>query len=99
AIGRATAFLPQPPRRWLLGGGGRHNGALAALIAEAVAAPVAPVEAVGWRGDALEAEAFAFLAVRALKGLPLSLPTTTGVPTPQPGGRLWLPGCAAAARA
>lgn len=91
AIGRARAFLPQAPRRWLLAGGGRHNGVLAALIAEAVAAPVAPVEAVGWRGDALEAEAFAFLAVRSLKGLPLSLPGTTGVPTPQPGGRLWLP--------
>jgi anhydro-N-acetylmuramic acid kinase len=96
AIGRAADFLPQPPRRWLLAGGGRHNGVLAALIADAVAAPVAPVEAVGWRGDALEAEAFAFLAVRALKGLPLSLPTTTGVPTPQPGGRLWLPGSTAA---
>ncbi len=90
-IGRARMFLPQPPRRWLLAGGGRHNGVLAALIAEAVAAPVAPVEAVGWRGDALEAEAFAFLAVRSLKGLPLSLPGTTGVPAPQPGGRLWLP--------
>ncbi|SUS06719.1 Anhydro-N-acetylmuramic acid kinase [uncultured Defluviicoccus sp.] len=94
-IGRARAFLPQPPRRWLLAGGGRHNGVLAALIAEAVGAPVAPVEAVGGRGDALEAEAFAFLAVRSLKGLPLSLPGTTGVPTPQPGGRLWLPGSAA----
>lgn len=90
-ISSARAFLPQPPRRWLLAGGGRHNGVLTALIAEAVAAPVAPVEAVGWRGDALEAEAFAFLAVRALKGLPLSLPGTTGVPAPQPGGRLWLP--------
>lgn len=99
AIGRATAFLPLPPRRWLLGGGGRHNGVLAALIAQAVAAPVAPVEAVGWRGDALEAEAFAFLAVRTLRGLPLSLPTTTGVPAPQPGGRLWLPGGTTAPRA
>ena len=91
AIGCAKAFLPLPPRRWLMAGGGRHNRVLAALIAEAVAAPVAPVEAVGWRGDALEAEAFAFLAVRSLKGLPLSLPGTTGVPAPQPGGRLWLP--------
>lgn len=94
-IGRARTFLPQLPRRWLLAGGGRHNGVLAALIAEAVAAPVAPVEAVGWRGDALEAEAFAFLAVRSLKGLPLSLPGTTGVPAPQRGGRLWLPGSSA----
>ena len=98
AIGRAEGFVPQPPERWLLAGGGRHNGVLAALIADAVAKPVAPVEAVGWRGDALEAEAFAFLAVRSVLGLPLSLPTTTGVPAPQPGGRLWLPRPAAARR-
>jgi anhydro-N-acetylmuramic acid kinase len=50
---------------------------------------VRPVEAVGWDGDALEAQAFAWLAVRSLRGLPLSLPTTTGVPRPMPGGRLF----------
>ena len=44
-------------------------------------------EAVGWRGDAVEAECFAFLAVRALRGLPISFPSTTGVPSPMPGGR------------
>ena len=49
---------------------------------------VQPVEAVGWRGDSLEAEAFALLAVRSLRGLPLSFPGTTGVPHPMPGGRL-----------
>ena len=49
---------------------------------------VEPVEAVGWDGDALEAQAFAFLAVRSLRGLPLSLPGTTGVPRPMPGGVL-----------
>ena len=46
------------------------------------AVPVRPVEAVGWDGDALEAQAFAYLAVRSLRGLPLSLPTTTGAPRP-----------------
>jgi anhydro-N-acetylmuramic acid kinase len=46
------------------------------------------VEAVGWDGDALEAQCFGFLAVRSLRGLPLSLPTTTGVPRPMPGGRV-----------
>ena len=50
---------------------------------------VRPVEAVGWDGDALEAQAFAYLAVRSLRGLPLSLPTTTGVPHPMRGGRLF----------
>ena len=47
-----------------------------------------PAEAVGWRGDAIEAECFAFLAVRVLRGLPISFPTTTGAPEPMTGGRL-----------
>jgi len=89
AVARAREHLPAPPRRWLVTGGGRHNRTLMAAIARTVAAPVAPVETVGWRGDALEAEAFAFLAMRSLAGLPLSLPTTTGVPRPMPGGRLF----------
>ena len=86
SIRRALDHLPKRPKRWLLTGGGRKNPELARLIAEAVNAPVDPVEAVGWRGDDLEAEAFAFLAVRSLRGLPLSLPTTTGVPEPMTGG-------------
>jgi anhydro-N-acetylmuramic acid kinase len=57
-------------------------------LREAFKAPVDPVEAVGWDGDALEAQCFAFLAVRSLKGLPLSLPGTTGVAHPLTGGRL-----------
>ncbi|TIU17385.1 MAG: anhydro-N-acetylmuramic acid kinase, partial [Mesorhizobium sp.] len=47
-----------------------------------------PAEALGWKGDAVEAECFAFLAVRVLRGLPISFPTTTGVPQPMRGGRL-----------
>ncbi len=86
SIGRAMAHLPAAPRRWLVTGGGRRNVALMRAIAEVTKAPVDPVEAVGWRGDDLEAEAFAFLAVRSLYGLPLSLPSTTGVPEPMPGG-------------
>ncbi len=54
----------------------------------ALEVPVAAVETVGWRGDALEAQAFAFLAARSLRGLPLSLPSTTGVPEPLSGGVL-----------
>ena len=50
--------------------------------------PVDPVEAVGWQGDALESQAFAYLAVRTLLGLPLSLPGTTGAPRPLTGGSL-----------
>ncbi len=88
AVARAAALLPTPPLQWLVTGGGRHNPALMAALAEVLAAPVRPVESVGWHGDALEAEAFAYLAVRCLEGLPLSLPGTTGVARPTKGGRL-----------
>ena len=75
------------PKQLLVCGGGRLNRAIMAGLAAALPdTEVAPVERVGWRGDALEAEAFGYLAVRSLKGLPLSLPTTTGVPQPMPGG-------------
>jgi anhydro-N-acetylmuramic acid kinase len=59
------------------------------LLNKAIGVPVEPVEAVGWRGDLLEAEAFAWLAVRSLDGMALSLPTTTGVSEPVTGGRLF----------
>jgi len=85
---RARALFPRPALRWLIAGGGRHNPAIMAALAAEVGAPVEPVEAVGWEGDALEAQAFAYLAVRSLRGLPLSVPTTTGVPRPTTGGRL-----------
>jgi anhydro-N-acetylmuramic acid kinase len=75
------------PKRLIVCGGGRLNRALMAGLKDALpGVDVGVVETVGWRGDALEAEAFGYLAVRSLKGLPLSLPTTTGVPEPMPGG-------------
>jgi anhydro-N-acetylmuramic acid kinase len=92
AVARARAHLPAPPRRWLVTGGGRHNPTLMAALAEELACPVDPVEAVGWDGDALEAQAFAYLAVRSLRGRPLSFPGTTGVPAPLSGGRIDWPG-------
>ena len=88
AVARATDLFPAPPKRWLVTGGGRHNPAIMQGLTAALAAPIAPVESVGWDGDALEAQAFAYLAVRSLDGLPLSLPTTTGVRQPTTGGRL-----------
>ncbi len=91
AVERAMPHLPGAPRRWLVCGGGRHNPRIMAGLREVLPAPVAAVEAVGWDGDALEAQAFAFLAVRSLKGLPLSWPGTTGVAGPQCGGRLFRP--------
>jgi anhydro-N-acetylmuramic acid kinase len=88
AIARGVAHLPSRPVRWLVTGGGRRNPTIMEGLREALGVPVDPVEAVGWDGDALEAQAFAFLAVRSVRGLPLSVPTTTGVPVPTTGGRL-----------
>jgi anhydro-N-acetylmuramic acid kinase len=92
SVARAVPHLPAPPQRWLVAGGGRRNPAMMMALRARLGVPVDPVEAVGWNGDALEAEAFAFLAVRSRRGLPLSLPSTTGVPTPMTGGRLNFPG-------
>ena len=91
AVARAVPHLPQPPARWYVTGGGRHNRFMMARLAARLAAPCNPVEALGWQGDALEAQAFAFLAMRSRRALPLGLPTTTGVPMPTRGGRLHLP--------
>lgn len=91
SVAAVRAHLPEPPRRWLVTGGGRHNPAIVTALGAALGVAVDPVEAVGWDGDALEAQAFAYLAARSLRGLPLSLPTTTGVPRPMPGGRLTRP--------
>lgn len=89
AVARAANLLPAPPVRWLVTGGGRHNPTMMEMLSHALSGPVMPVEDAGWDGDALEAQAFAYLAVRSLRGLPLSWPGTTGVPQPQTGGRLF----------
>lgn len=80
--------VPASPKRWLVTGGGRHNGAMMAALRARLAVAVDAVEAVGWDGDFLEAQCFGYLAVRSLLGLPLSLPGTTGVPGPMTGGEL-----------
>ena len=86
AVAAAAQHLPGTPRRWLITGGGRRNPVLMAELADALGRAIEPVEAVGWDGDMLEAQAFAYLAVRSLRGLPLSVPGTTGVSSPAPGG-------------
>lgn len=82
---------PEPTARLLVTGGGRHNATLMRMLADRLNMPVDPVEAVGWNGDGLEAEAFAYLAVRVLYGLPTSYPATTGVAAPTIGGQLHRP--------
>jgi len=79
------------PARIFVTGGGRHNPVIMGQLRARLGLPIDPVEAVGWRGDVLEAEAFAFLAVRSVLGLPLSEPGTTGVPRPLTGGVLHRP--------
>lgn len=91
SVKRGSNLLPAPPLRWLVSGGGRQNPSIMGSLRKLLGNTVEPVESVGWNGDAIEAQAFAFLAVRTEKGLPLSLPTTTGVPTPQRGGVLNFP--------
>lgn len=91
AIARSQEHLPAVPRIWIICGGGRRNPVLMSELRARLQQRVITAEDAGWRGDFLEAEAFAYLAVRSLKGLPLSLPSTTGVPNPMPGGRLHVP--------
>lgn len=81
-------ILPEPPKRWLITGGGRRNDWLMSRLRHLASAPVDPIEAIDADGDMLEAEAFAYMAVRHLSGAPISFPGTTGVPTPLAGGRL-----------
>lgn len=88
SVAAARRHFPHSVARWLVCGGGRHNPYLMDQLRTELAVPVDPVEAVGWRGDAIEAEAFAFLAVRSLLDLPLSVPGTTGVVAPTCGGVL-----------
>ena len=91
SIVKALDHVPIPPREWYVCGGGRHNKYIMENLSARLGTLVEPVEALGWNGDMLEAECFAWLAVRSLKALPLSLPTTTGVPHPLTGGTIHHP--------
>ena len=86
------AAVGAQPKSVILAGGGRHNAFLVGQIRDALApAEVVLAEDLGWRGGAIEAEAFAYMAARSLKGLPISFPGTTGVKTPLTGGRVSYP--------
>ena len=91
AVGRGLDLLPQRPDRLFVSGGGRHNPTLMQQIALRAGVSVLNADDLGWRGDAVEAECFAFLAARRMAGLPISFPDTTGVPTPMSGGQIALP--------
>ena len=86
AVGRAQPFFPRPAKTWLVTGGGRLNPVLMANLRDVLDVDVRSTDGLGWDGDALEAQAFAYLAVRAERWLPITFPTTTGAPEPLSGG-------------
>jgi anhydro-N-acetylmuramic acid kinase len=88
SIARAREHMPREPRTWIVCGGGRKNRTLMSMLAGHVANAVVPVEAIGLNGDVIEAEAWAYMAVRSTLGLPITFPETTGVPAPMTGGVL-----------
>lgn len=88
AVGRGLDLLPRRPARLAVCGGGRRNPAIMEALRLRAGVDVLSAEDLGWRGDAIEAECFAYLAVRRLRGLPISFPGTTGVPAPMVGGVL-----------
>lgn len=90
AIAGSAALMPENPRSWIICGGGRHNLAMMRGL-EKLLDNVQTAEQLGLDGDAVEAEAWAFLAVRSLRGLPLTYPGTTGVREAVTGGVLVRP--------
>lgn len=90
-VARAAEHFPAPVRAVLVTGGGRRNPMLMAMLAARLGVAVEAVERHGWDGDALEAQAFAFMALRSLDGMPITFPGTTGAPEAMTGGRLHMP--------
>ena len=88
-VAEGLRHFPERPRRLIVAGGGRRNPTMMRMIAERTGLTLEPADALGWNGDAMEAEGFGYMAVRALKGLPISFPGTTGVPRPMTGGTLY----------
>ena len=91
AVARALDHAPEIPTRWIVAGGGARNGELVRLLTYHLRAEITTADAIGWSSAYLEAQAFAYLAVRSLKGLPITFPATTGVREPISGGVLARP--------
>jgi anhydro-N-acetylmuramic acid kinase len=91
AVARALDHAPEIPTRWIVAGGGARNGELVRLLNYHLRTEITTADAIGWSSAYLEAQAFAYLAVRSLKGLPITFPSTTGVREPIGGGSLARP--------
>ena len=89
SVHKALKLLPDTPATIYVAGGGRKNKFIMRELDKIMPCKVEPVEALDWNGDAVEAKGFAYLAVRSELGLPLTLPTTTGVSEPMTGGKLY----------
>ena len=90
-VKKAQSTFPQQPANWVLSGGGCHNGALVDALKGALTGEVKTADEIGWSGDAMEAQAFAYLALRSIAGLPITFPRTTGVAAPLGGGKQFKP--------
>jgi anhydro-N-acetylmuramic acid kinase len=84
----AARWFAEPVRQWIVVGGGARNPTIISMLRKRLDAPVTTGMAIGWSGDHVEAQAFGYLAVRALRDLPLTFPTTTGVAEAMSGGVL-----------
>jgi len=91
AVRAGFEMMGQHPTEVIVCGGGRHNPEIMKALSARLSMPVTSSEDHGWRGDSIEAEAFAYLAARTARGLPISFPKTTGVPKPMTGGRIVKP--------
>jgi anhydro-N-acetylmuramic acid kinase len=85
-------LLPTSPSRAIVCGGGARNKTLLRELADRLPCPVVLAETFGWSSDAMEAQAFAYLAARREKNLPIAFPMTTGVDKPLEGGVIAEPG-------
>ena len=88
AVAWLLPHLAKKPGLWIVCGGGARNGTLLRMLRAALGAPVVTAEAFGWSSDAMEAQAFAYLAVRSQRALPITFPMTTGVAKAMTGGRM-----------
>ena len=91
AVAVGIAMLPSVVDTLIVTGGGRKNRTMIHMIAEKTGLTPKPTEVFGWNGDAIEAQGFAYMAVRRLRGLPITFPETTGVAAPITGGVIHTP--------
>ena len=83
--------FPKPVKQIIVSGGGARNPTLMRMLRQKIPVDIVKATSLGWNGDAFEAQAFAFLAVRSVFGLPISFASTTGVPHATSGGTKYIP--------